>query len=72
LILNTNLYSLPEGIGSLSKLIDIYIQRCKLQTVPSGIGDSRNLSNLFLNNDELSVIPDNFKNLAYPEISGVY
>ncbi len=60
---NTGLTSLPEAIGKLEYLQDLYVGHNKLTALPETIGNLRHLRVLAVDHNEISEIPDNLGNL---------
>ncbi|MBA7556284.1 hypothetical protein ES705_48984 [subsurface metagenome] len=54
---------LPESIGRLSNLTDLWLSSNRLTTLPESIGKLSNLTNMNLFNNKLTTLPNSIKNL---------
>lgn len=51
---------LPESIGNLTNLKELWLKRNKLKSLPDSIGNLTNLENLTLGDNNLESLPDSF------------
>ncbi len=62
-LVNNGLIKLPEEIGSLNSLKELYIGGNKIKTIPKSIENLKNLVYLYLLEDDLIEIPEEIGNL---------
>lgn len=55
---NGNIQNIPEDIGFLSKLENIYLYKTQIQEIPLSVGKLEGLKSLSIKNAPISVIPD--------------
>ncbi len=60
---NFDLYFLPESIGELSNLIDLFLKDNNLIRLPESIGNLSELTNINLKNNNITLLPESFKKL---------
>ncbi len=60
----TSLTELPESIGNLTNLVQLYIDDNELTTLPESIGNLSNLFYLVANFNNLTALPDSIGNLS--------
>ncbi|MFX1258672.1 MAG: leucine-rich repeat domain-containing protein, partial [Promethearchaeota archaeon] len=56
--------TLPESIGNLSSLKELWLQYNKLTTLPESIGDLKSLKKLNLTDNKLTTLPESIGNLS--------
>ena len=61
---NKELTSLPEAIGKLTKLKQLYLNYNQLTALPEAIGNLINLERLYLNSNQLTALPEAIGNLT--------
>ena len=61
--------SLPESIGNLTQLVELYINDSDFTTLPESIGNLVNLRVLNIDNNRLTALPENIGNLELSMLS---
>eukprot|EP00945_MAST-04E_sp_MAST-4E-sp1_P000088 g88.t1 len=57
-VYGTKLAELPDSIGDMKELFDLYIPNNELTTLPESVAKLPNLANLIVFNNELTSVPD--------------
>lgn len=60
---NCDLMRLPDDIGNLNSLKDLFVKYNKLTTLPNSIGNLKALKRVSFKNNQLTILPDIFVNL---------
>jgi len=60
---NCDLMRLPDDIGNLTSLNDLFVKYNKLTTLPNSIGNLKALKRVSFKNNQLTILPDIFGNL---------
>jgi len=60
---NCDLMRLPDDIGNLTSLKDLFVKYNKLTTLPNSIGKLKALKRVSFKNNQLTILPDIFVNL---------
>lgn len=66
-----NIEALPDSIGDLSKLKELWLRRNFLTAIPRSIGNLKNLVILHLSGNHLSQLPDEITKLTKLQILGI-
>ena len=60
ILINNNIYSLPETIGGLSYLVGLDLEFNYISILPESFGDLNNLKYLDLSSNDIESLPDSF------------
>ena len=55
---------IPESIGNLSDLTELYLNANQLTSIPTSIGDLSNLRELYLHDNQIATLPESIGNLS--------
>ncbi|MBY8982317.1 MAG: leucine-rich repeat domain-containing protein [Candidatus Lokiarchaeota archaeon] len=66
-----NLLNLPESIGYLTSLEELYLENNELKFIPESIGNLTSLKWLYLNNNQLVDLPEVLVNLTSLQTLGL-